>query len=265
MSLRVMLATILSILTLVSIIFGKRSLVRLWPRQMVVDPTSRQLNSAMRATMHGRTESNFALDRDGIIPNEYVEVEEEAAKAMLQTMQLFDVSVPSYISSIPVPTACVKYKHDAIETDSGNLPPIVFLHGFDSSALELRRLAPLVGNYTDVYVPDILGWGFSDISSVSTFTPKAKLDHMKCFLEQVVQKPCVLCGASLGGAIAIILAASVCPDLIKKVVLIDAQGFIDGDGPSKLPEIFARLAGRETNLTRLSKAFESVHTVIGLL
>ena len=46
---------------------------------------------------------------------------------------------------------------------------------------------------------------------------------MKAFLEQVVRRPCILVGASLGGAMAINLASEVCPELVDKVVLIDAQ------------------------------------------
>ncbi len=43
----------------------------------------------------------------------------------------------------------------------GSLPPIVLLHGFDSSCIEYRRLAPLLATLSnrDVYIPDILGWG----------------------------------------------------------------------------------------------------------
>lgn len=46
---------------------------------------------------------------------------------------------------------------------------------------------------------------------------------MKAFLEQVVRRPCILVGASLGGAMAINLASEVCPELVDRVVLIDAQ------------------------------------------
>jgi len=74
-----------------------------------------------------------------------------------------------------------------------------------------------------VYVPDILGWGFTDCSNVKDLSPKAKLEHMECFLKQVVAKPCILVGASLGGAVAINLATEICPELVKKLILIDAQ------------------------------------------
>lgn len=51
----------------------------------------------------------------------------------------------------------------------------------------------------------------------------------------------VLVGASLGGAIAIDFAHEF-PEAVKKLVLIDAQGFIDGSGPgASLPGPLAKL------------------------
>jgi pimeloyl-ACP methyl ester carboxylesterase len=73
-----------------------------------------------------------------------------------------------------------------------------------------------------VYIPDILGWGFSDHTSVISFTPEAKMAHLKSFVKEIVGEPCVVVGASLGGAIAILLATE-SPELVEKVVLIDAQ------------------------------------------
>lgn len=53
-------------------------------------------------------------------------------------------------------------------------------------------------------------------------------------------RPMVLVGASLGGAIAIDFAHEF-PEAVKKLVLIDAQGFIDGSGPgASLPGPLAK-------------------------
>lgn len=54
-------------------------------------------------------------------------------------------------------------------------------------------------------------------------------------------RPMVLVGASLGGAIALDFAHEF-PEAVKKLVLIDAQGFIDGSGPgASLPGPLAKL------------------------
>lgn len=54
-------------------------------------------------------------------------------------------------------------------------------------------------------------------------------------------RPVTLVGASLGGAIALDFAYEY-PDAVRRLVLIDAQGFIDGSGPgASLPGPLARL------------------------
>jgi pimeloyl-ACP methyl ester carboxylesterase len=55
--------------------------------------------------------------------------------------------------------------------------------------------------------------------------------HLKTFIKEIALKnnkngKVIIGGASLGGALAMILAVE-CPELVDKVVLIDAQGFID--------------------------------------
>lgn len=182
----------------------------------------------------------LASTLDDFIPSGAYDIEEEAAQDMLREMQVADVDVPSFISDKPVPTTYVKLPSKKNGGKKKPLP-LVFLHGFDSSLLEFRRIAPLAAEFTDMYAPDLLGWGFSCIDDVKDFEPKAKLEHLNCFLRQVVKGPCILCGASLGGAVGILMAADVCPELVEKLILIDGQGFIDGGGPSKLPRILAKL------------------------
>ena len=98
----------------------------------------------------------------------------------------------------------------------------VLLHGFDSSFLEFRRLVPLLSDKHELFIPDILGWGFIG-SSQADVSPIAKLNHLKTFIKEVIGGPCILVGASLGGTIAINLATEICPDLIDELILIDPQ------------------------------------------
>ena len=142
------------------------------------------------------------------------------------------------------------------------LPPIVLLHGFDSSCIEYRRLAPLLATLSDrdVYVPDILGWGYAlththspthllthshlgfndlECENINDFGPDAKMDHLESFIKQVIGGPVVVVGASLGGGIGITLSVK-SPKLVDKLVLIDAQALIDGDGPKQIPQYLAK-------------------------
>lgn len=76
-----------------------------------------------------------------------------------------------------------------------------------------------------------------------------------------------LVGASLGGAIALDFAHEF-PQAVQKLVLIDAQGFIDGSGPgASLPGPLAKLGisvlGSKVNFPNLSK-FISLKAIVHL-
>jgi len=66
------------------------------------------------------------------------------------------------------------------------------------------------------------------------------MEHLACFVRQACgNRPVVVVGASLGGALAITLAVDY-PELVSKLILIDAQGFIDGEGKKEIPLVLAR-------------------------
>jgi pimeloyl-ACP methyl ester carboxylesterase len=120
------------------------------------------------------------------------------------------------------------------------LPPVVMIHGFDSSCLEYRRLgARLAERGIDTYAVDLLGWGFTQLDGTS-FSAQAKIEALQSFLETVVGKDYILTGASLGGAAAIEVASI--SESCLGIVLIDAQGFVDGIGPmAAMPKAIAKL------------------------
>lgn len=180
--------------------------------------------------------SRFNEGKASLIPLQFQDIEDKYARDMIEKIEFRPITLSSKISEPPVLTTCLEYS----STEVSYQMPLVLIHGFDSSCLEFRRLAPKLASRHPVYVPDILGWGFNDCSNVKDFSPAAKLEHLKQFLLQVVQRKCVLVGASLGGGIAINLATEICPELVEKVVLLDAQGFIDGKGPSNLPRFIAK-------------------------
>lgn len=167
---------------------------------------------------------SLKIRRPHLPSNQYIdEIIEPAARNMLDEMRFADIEVPSYIANGKVEGSYSYFPAKAGAPFSAKKSPIVLVHGFDSSFLEFRRLAPiLAAQGRDVYAPDILGWGFINHSNVNSFGPQAKLDYVKSFLQQVVKKPCVLLGASLGGAIAINLAVDE-PQLVDKVALLNAQ------------------------------------------
>lgn len=67
--------------------------------------------------------------------------------------------------------------------------------------------------------------------NIPSIGPEAKREHLKAFVEQCLQgQPIILIGASISGAVALDFALAY-PSLVKKLVLLDPQVFIDGLGP----------------------------------
>lgn len=182
-----------------------------------------------------------------LIPKEASFIEEPRAIQLLNAIESVSVKVDSSIT----PSKIIETSYAVFRSSNSNKglfsakkAPIVLLHGFDSSSCEYRRLAPLLaenGN-RDVIIPDLLGWGFTrPPEDIASYGPEAKMEHLRSFIKQVCgSQPVIVVGASLGGALAITLAAD-SPKMVEKVVLIDAQGFIDGKGPSDIPVPLAKL------------------------
>jgi pimeloyl-ACP methyl ester carboxylesterase len=93
-------------------------------------------------------------------------------------------------------------------------PPLLLLHGFDSSFLEFRRLAPLLAGQCQLFIPDLYGFGFSPRPSFGHFNPAGVLAHLGLLLEAIGERsatgskgePLGLIGASMGGSVAVELA-----------------------------------------------------------
>lgn len=130
------------------------------------------------------------------------------------------------------------------------VPPVVLLHGFDSSLLEFRRLLPrFSADGVPAFGVDLIGWGFSDCRPFVArpgaprppLGPPQKRDHLAAFIETVLGgHPVVLLGTSLGGAVALDFALAR-PDLVAGLVLVAPQTYTDGIGPLQaLPEWAAR-------------------------
>ena len=84
------------------------------------------------------------------------------------------------------------------------------------------------------YFLSFVGWGFSECGFAENpeieLGPPQKRAHLRAFIESVVARPVVLLGTSLGGTVAIDFVLNN-KELVEKLILVDAQGFIDGIGP----------------------------------
>jgi pimeloyl-ACP methyl ester carboxylesterase len=106
-------------------------------------------------------------------------------------------------------------------------PPILLLHGFDSSVMEFRRLLPRLAQHTQVWAVDLLGFGFTERPEGVSISPESIRTHLHRFWQTCIQQPVILVGASMGGGTAVDLTLTY-PDLAQKLVLIDSAGYRSG-------------------------------------
>ncbi len=111
-------------------------------------------------------------------------------------------------------------------------PPVLCLHGFDSSLFEFRRLLPRLAGHGQVWAVDMLGFGFTDRVAYPDISPEAIKQHLRAFWQQMLGQPCLLVGASMGGAAAIDFTLTY-PEAVAGLVLLDSAGFAAGPAMGK--------------------------------
>lgn len=105
----------------------------------------------------------------------------------------------------------------------GTLPHTVVLHGIASAATPFAGvLARIQRHVRRVSAPDMPGHGFSAEPTVR-LTPEALTDAMRDALDALLDEPAVLCGNSLGGAVALRYALQR-PERVRGLVLVSPAG-----------------------------------------
>lgn len=99
---------------------------------------------------------------------------------------------------------------------------IVLLHGLGGSAERWSQASPLLEKHFRVIVPDLIGFGYSDKPSLD-YTIELFVSFLDKFVRTVCNQRVFLVGASLGGQIAAMYAASH-PASIRKLVLASPAG-----------------------------------------
>ncbi|MFM8604653.1 MAG: alpha/beta fold hydrolase [Cyanobium sp.] len=126
----------------------------------------------------------------------------------------------------------------------GEGPPLLLLHGFDSSFLEFRRLVPLLAAQHRLLIPDLYGFGFSPRASDGDYAPAGVLRHLEGLLQVAERKApgaVGLIGASMGGSVAVELARR-CPQRIARLLLLAPAGL--SGRPMPLPPVLDVLGVR---------------------
>jgi pimeloyl-ACP methyl ester carboxylesterase len=146
---------------------------------------------------------------------------EATSIALAQAIERQEILTP--LSTTPIATAYVR----KAPAEQNNKPPILLLHGFDSSVLEFRRLLPQLAAQHETWAVDLLGFGFTARAAQVRISPSAIKTHLYATWKTLIAQPVVLVGASMGGAAAIDFALTY-PEAVKQLVLIDSAGWSVG-------------------------------------
>ncbi len=107
---------------------------------------------------------------------------------------------------------------------TGKGPPIIMLHGFDSCFLEYRRLAPLLKDKNQLFIPDLYGFGFCPRPTDGDYGINSIINKLSEVVDRLPNYPRIgIIGASMGGAIAIELARKY-PNKINRLLLLSPAG-----------------------------------------
>lgn len=110
------------------------------------------------------------------------------------------------------------------EADHPGAPTVVMLHGFTGSKENWYPLARELGGRYRLLVPDLPGWGASERKPGVAYGFPEQTEHVAAFLRAVSpDRPVVLLGHSMGGGIAVLLAARH-PNAVAQVGLLNAAG-----------------------------------------
>lgn len=115
----------------------------------------------------------------------------------------------------------VHYRDVGVRTDT---LPIILLHGTGASLHTWQGWVDELSKTRRVITLDLPAFGLTGPNAENDYSPEAYVEFTKQFIEIFRIKSCVLGGNSLGGGIAWQTAVAY-PDLVKKLILVDASGY----------------------------------------
>lgn len=103
-------------------------------------------------------------------------------------------------------------------------PPVLLVHGFGASIAHWRRNIMILAESQTVYAIDLLGFGASDKPSGFAYTMEIWAQLILDFLDEIVRKPTVLIGNSVGSLACVIAASESTNALVRGLVLLNCAG-----------------------------------------
>ncbi|MDX2271680.1 MAG: alpha/beta fold hydrolase [Cyanobacteriota bacterium] len=115
----------------------------------------------------------------------------------------------------------IHYLSQGINQGSGK-QAVLLVHGFGASSLHWRKNISVVAQHYPVYAIDLLGFGRSAKPNLPYRTEMWR-DQLRDFCQQVIRRPVVVVGNSLGGYVGLSLASD-WPEWVRGVVLLNSAG-----------------------------------------
>lgn len=115
---------------------------------------------------------------------------------------------------------------DTGDTGNGSLPPVLLLHGSGpgvSAAANWRPVIPALSAARRVIAPDQLGFGGTATGEQRTYGRAAWAEHALSLLDTLGVERVDVIGNSMGGAVALALAAAR-PSAVRRIVLMGTMG-----------------------------------------
>jgi len=106
----------------------------------------------------------------------------------------FDRYPPQFVSVNQQRTAYIRH---------GEGPPLVLLHGYIGSIWNWERQIEALGRRFTLFVPDVLGQGFSDKPRIA-YTPAVYIEWLRGFLDAVGVKRAHIAGNSMGAGLPLV-------------------------------------------------------------
>ncbi len=101
--------------------------------------------------------------------------------------------------------------------------PRLYIHGFVGMKENWLTLLAATGKRCAQYAPDLPGWGESERRDGLDYGFVAQADRLAEFIAREIGQPVDVIGHSMGGGIAVMLAADH-PSWVRRLVLMDAAG-----------------------------------------
>ncbi|MBW4698955.1 MAG: alpha/beta fold hydrolase [Aphanocapsa lilacina HA4352-LM1] len=116
--------------------------------------------------------------------------------------------------------------------------PLLLVHGFGASTDHWRKNIGPLSEHHPVWAVDLLGFGRSQKPNIA-YSGELWRDQLRDFTSEIIGRPPVVAGNSLGGYAALVLAADH-PEWVKGLVLINGAGPFSG---APQPNAFQKLTG----------------------